>query len=114
MNILFICGKARQRSPTAAEIAARLLRVQTDFAGLSADADERLGPEQIDWADIVVVMEKAHLARLRRQFGGHLGGRRVVCLDIADRYTFMQPELVQLLERRLGRLQLGASVNREE
>ncbi|QDL91291.1 phosphotyrosine protein phosphatase [Paroceanicella profunda] len=101
-NILFICGKARRRSPTAATVAADQLQVPTDFAGLSADADERVTPEHLDWADIVAVMEKPQLARLKRQLGASLKGKKLVCLDIPDRYAFMQPELVELLTRKLG------------
>ena len=66
-NILFICGKARKRSPTAADVVSRLSAVETDFAGLSNDADERLNLEHIKWADTIAVMEKRQLSRLRRQ-----------------------------------------------
>lgn len=100
-HILFICGKARKRSPTAAEVASALCGVRTDFAGLSNDADERLSAEQIEWANLIAVMEKAQLARLTRQFGPLIKGKRVVCLNIPDRYEFMQPELVALLQLKL-------------
>lgn len=103
-NILFICGKARKRSPTAAAVAAERLGQPTDFAGLSADADERVGPEQLAWADTIAVMEKAQLSRLKRQLGSHLKGKHLVCLDIPDSYEFMQPELVELVVARLGRI----------
>lgn len=108
-NILFVCGKARKRSPTAAEVAADILGARTDFAGLSADADECLGTEQIDWADAIVVMEKAQRSRLKRQFGALLGDKRVLCLDIPDRYEFMQPELVTLLGQKLRRMFAGVA-----
>ena len=100
-NVLFICGKARKRSPTAAEVAAGRFNVQTDFAGLSADADERLGAEQIAWADIIAVMERRHLRRLKQLFGSALRGKKLTCLEIPDRYEFMQPELVDLVIRKL-------------
>ncbi|HWU60538.1 MAG TPA: phosphotyrosine protein phosphatase [Ensifer sp.] len=103
-NILFICGKARRRSPTAAAVAARQLGQPTDFAGLSADADERIDPEQLAWADTIVVMEKAQLSRLKRQLGHHLKNKRLVCLDIPDNFEFMQPELVELVTSRLSRI----------
>jgi predicted protein tyrosine phosphatase len=48
-------------------------------------------------------MERAHRAKLQRRFGPHLKGKRVICLDIPDDYEFMQPELVALLETRVGR-----------
>jgi predicted protein tyrosine phosphatase len=40
LRALFLCGKARIRSPTAADLAARLGGMEVDFAGLSEDADE--------------------------------------------------------------------------
>ncbi|MGG7566253.1 low molecular weight protein tyrosine phosphatase family protein [Rhodovulum sp. DZ06] len=101
-NILFICGKALMRSPTAAAVAGRMGH-EADFAGLSEDADERLSAEHLAWADVIAVMEKAQLARLKRRAGGALKGKRVVCLDIPDRYAFMQPELVELVTARLSR-----------
>ena len=103
-NVLFICGKARKRSPTAAQIAPGLLGCKADCAGLSADADERLSAEHIAWADVIAVMEKTQMSRLKRQFGALVGGKRVVCLDVRDEYEFMQPELVALLRQRFSRL----------
>jgi predicted protein tyrosine phosphatase len=103
-NTLFICGKARKRSPTAAAVAADRLGLQTDFAGLSADADERISTEHLAWADTIAVMEKAQLSRLKRQMGPHLKGKRLVCLDIPDDFEFMQPALIDLIASRLSRL----------
>lgn len=103
-TVLFVCGKARKRSPTAAAVAAGLFGFQTDFAGLSADADERVTPEHLAWADTIAVMEKAQLSRLKRLMGPHLKGKRLVCLDIPDNFDFMQPELVELLQTRLRRI----------
>ncbi|MEM9374149.1 MAG: phosphotyrosine protein phosphatase [Planctomycetota bacterium] len=104
VNILFICGKARKRSPTAAEVVAEHLGQPTDFAGLSADADERVSSEHLKWADTVVVMERAQLSRLKRQMGQHLKGKRLICLDIPDKFEFAQPELVDLVTARLARI----------
>jgi predicted protein tyrosine phosphatase len=92
------------RSPTAAEIALRLLGVTTDFGGLSADADVVLDRDQVLAADIIAVMERAQLARLKRQFAPNLRGKRLVCLDAPDRFAFMDPDLVTLLTRQFARL----------
>jgi hypothetical protein len=64
---------------------------------------------QVDWADVIFVMEKTHRSKLARQFRSHLKGKRVVCLDIPDDYEFMDPELVRLLENRVGRFLPQAS-----
>ncbi|CAB3759759.1 phosphotyrosine protein phosphatase [Burkholderia puraquae] len=99
---LFICSRNRLRSPTAEAVFAAWPDVETDSAGLAPDADTRLSAEQLDWADVVFVMERAHKARLAAQFGAHLRHKKLVCLDIPDRYAYMQPELVTLLERKAG------------
>jgi predicted protein tyrosine phosphatase len=62
-----------------------------------------LSTEQVDWADIIFVMEKTHRNKLLRQFRHHLKNKRVICLDIPDDYEFMDPILVRTLESRVGR-----------
>ncbi|MBN3750075.1 phosphotyrosine protein phosphatase [Burkholderia sp. Se-20373] len=101
---LFICSRNRLRSPTAEAVFAAWPGVETDSAGLAPDADTHVSAEQLDWADVVFVMERAHKARLAAQFGAHLRDKKIVCLDIPDRYAYMQPELVTLLERKAGPL----------
>ncbi len=54
----------------------------------------RVSPEQLEWADIIFVMEKSQRIKLAKQFRKHLNGKRVVCLDIPDKYSYMQLELV--------------------
>ena len=71
----------------------------------------QVSSDQIEWAEIIFVMEKTHRAKLTRRFRTHLKGKRVVCLDIPDNYAFMDPGLVLLLEQRVGRL-LPQAVNR--
>ncbi|WP_245157874.1 hypothetical protein [Brevundimonas sp. A19_0] len=47
-------------------------------------------------------MEPVHRRRLQTRFRRHLKAARVICLNISDDYTFMQPELVALLKARVG------------
>ncbi len=76
--------------------------VETASAGLAPDAEEQCSVELVEWADIIFVMERAHRAKLQRRFRAQLKRARVICLDIPDDYAFMQPELVVLLEKRVG------------
>ena len=103
IKALFIRSRNRLRSPTAEQVFAKWPNVETDSAGLSPDAELHLSSEQIAWADIIFVMEKSHRSKLNQAFRKHLGGKRVICLDIPDDYGYMQPELVQLLEAKAGR-----------
>jgi len=102
LRALFICTQNRLRSPTAEQVFASWPGVETDSAGVGADADVPVSPEQLAWAEIIFVMEKVHRTRLSAKFKRHLNGKRMVCLDIPDDYDYMQPELVRLLEKKAG------------
>jgi predicted protein tyrosine phosphatase len=102
-NALFICSQNKLRSPTAEAVFGKWPGVETDSAGTNNDAETPMTPEQIDWADIIFVMEKTHRNKVSKKFRKHLNGKRVVCLDIPDDYDYMQPELVKLLEAKVGR-----------
>ena len=99
-NILFVCSQNRLRSPTAEQVFARRDDIEVASAGTNHDAETPLSAELVAWADIIFVMEKAHRAKLSRRFKRHLKSARVICLDIPDDYTFMDPALVGLLEAR--------------
>ena len=99
-RILFVCSRNKLRSPTAETVFAMHPEVEVDSAGLNEDAVVPLSPEQIEWADIIVVMEKVHRTKLSKKFRTYLGGKRVVVLGIPDEYDFMDPKLVKLLKRK--------------
>jgi predicted protein tyrosine phosphatase len=103
-NLLFICGANKLRSPTAEQIFCKYPNIETDSAGLNAEADQRVSSEQIEWADIIFVMEKSMRTKLAKQFRKDLNGKRVVGLDIPDKYSYMQAELVALLEKKVDPL----------
>jgi predicted protein tyrosine phosphatase len=100
-NVLFICSQNRLRSPTAEQIFANRQGIDVSSAGLNLDAENPVTPELLRWADLVFVMEKAHRTRLSSRFKSHIGGKRVICLDIPDEYGFMEPSLIRLLEARV-------------
>ena len=103
-RVLFLCSRNRLRSPTAEQVFGTWPNLEVDSAGLADDAETTLTAEQLDWAELIVVMEASHRRRLQARHRAHLKGRRVVCLDIPDDYTFMQPELVALLLKKVGPL----------
>ena len=99
-RILFLCSQNKLRSPTAAATFADVAGVETDSAGLNNDAEVLLSVEQIEWADLILVMESAHKTRLNRKFKTHLAGKRIAVLDIADDYDYGDEALVELLKAR--------------
>jgi len=111
-NVLFVCSANRLRSPTAEQVFSTWPGIETDSAGISNDADVVLSTEQVEWADIIFVMEKTHRNKLNRKFRSSLNGKRVICLDIPDDYEFMDPSLVRILENRAGRFLSGPAPSR--
>lgn len=99
---LFICSRNRLRSPTAEQLFAAWPGVESDSAGLAPDAEVPLSAEQLQWAELIFVMERVHQRRLQQRFAPWLKGKRVIFLGIADDYQYMQPELVELLQLKAG------------
>jgi len=99
-HILFLCSQNKLRSPTAEAVFSAHPGVEVDSAGLNNDAEVPLSEEQIEWADLILVMETAHRNRLNRKFKHALAGKRIVVLNIPDNYEYMDPELVSVLKLR--------------
>ena len=100
---LFVCGRNRLRSPTAEQIFAQIEGLEVASAGTGHDADNPVSDELIRWADTIFVMEKPQAAKIRTRFRRALDGKRIVSLDIPDKFRFMDPELIRLLEERMAR-----------
>ncbi len=114
MRLLFVCARNRLRSPTAEAVFAAVPGIEAESAGVAPDADNPATPELIAWADIVLVMEPAHRAKLARMFPAALRGKRVVCLDIPDEYGLMDDELITLLWERVPRFVPAVSAGKPE
>ena len=52
-------------------------------------------------ADMIFVMERRHRTKSALRFTGHSRNKRVVCLELPDRYRFMDPTLIRLLETKV-------------
>ena len=94
----------RWRSPTAEQLFASHPGIECTSAGVNRGADNPLTAELVAWADLIVVMERQHKAKLARDFKAQLRDQRVVCLNIPDRYRFMDPALVALLHAKVDGL----------
>lgn len=102
-RFLFVCSQNRLRSPTAEQIFAGREGIEVSSAGTNNDAENPLTDELIEWADTIVVMERAHRNKVQKRFPRALNGKHVVCLGIPDDYDFMDPDLIALLEARMAR-----------
>jgi len=100
-KLLFVCSENRLRSPTAEEVFSRYDGVEAIGCGTNNDAVTPLSGDLIEWADIVLVMEKSHRNKVSKKYKELLVSKRLVCLDIPDNYDRMQPELIKLLKTRV-------------
>ena len=64
-NLLFVCSRNQWRSPTA----EGLFRSHPDYnarsAGTSEKARTKLSHKLVQWADVIIVMERRHRDMLR-------------------------------------------------
>ena len=101
INVLFVCSKNQWRSPTAERIYSRKHLVNTRSAGTSSKARRHVSLRDIEWADLVVVMERKHKQRLTADYPEAMRDCEVHVLEVEDRYQFMDPELVQELREAI-------------
>jgi len=103
MNLLFVCSENRLRSPTGEAVFSNYKGINAIGCGTNADAETPVSGDLIEWADVVLVMEKAHRNKVTAKFKQLLKGKKLVCLDIPDNYAFMDPDLVRLMEVRVAK-----------
>ena len=101
-KLLFVCSQNKLRSLTAEKLFEGFPAYQVRSVGTQPDARIVITEGHIGWADLIFVMEKSHLNRIRRKFPEALHGKRVITLHIPDEYEFMQPELLDELRGKLG------------
>ena len=101
-KILFVCSRNRLRSPTAEQVFSAREDIEVMSAGTDNDADNPLTGELVEWADLIFVMERMHRTKLQTRFKASLKAARVICLNIPDRYKFMDPDLIGLLEAKVS------------
>jgi predicted protein tyrosine phosphatase len=99
-HLLFICSQNKLRSPTAEAVFAEYAGVEVDSAGLNNDAEVPLSEEQLEWADVILVMERAHRERLNRKFGHALSGKGIAVLNIPVDYEYIDEDLIRILKLR--------------
>jgi predicted protein tyrosine phosphatase len=99
--VLFVCRLNRIRSATAERLFCKRPDLDVRSAGTSGDAMVRVNQQMLDWADVIFTMDDDQRRWLELTFPAHPAVPRLICLDIADEYQFLEPALVKLLEERV-------------
>jgi len=101
-KLLFICSRNRKRSLTAEHLFSGIPGYQVRSAGTQPDARIVVTEGHLGWADIIFVMEKSHLNRLRRKYPEALDDKRVITLFIPDEFEYMSPSLIHELQTQVS------------
>lgn len=104
LRVLFVCSRNQWRSRTAETLFRNRMDLHVRSAGTAQSARVRLSAKLVEWAEVIVVMEDHHKARIRQDYRHLLGDRSIEVLHIADDYTYMDAMLVQLLETAVQEL----------
>jgi predicted protein tyrosine phosphatase len=102
LKILFVCTANRMRSATAHKIFESDPRFEVDSAGTGKSASTIIEPEHLEWADVVIVMEKSHRNFIRHKYPDYYKTKKIVCLYIPDIFDYMQPELIDILKNKVA------------
>ena len=100
-RLLFICRQNRRRSATAERLFGKRADLDVRSAGTAPDALARVNVNMLNWAEVIFIMDDEQRHWLETTFPQHPALARVVCLNIPDDFTFLQPELVELLQQRV-------------
>jgi len=100
-KVLFVCSQNKLRSPTAEQVFSEIPGLDVLSAGTNHDAVTPLSSELIEWADKIFVMENTHREKLQKRFRSSLKGKKIICLDIPDNFSYMDPKLVAILKKKL-------------
>jgi predicted protein tyrosine phosphatase len=94
LKILFVCSMNQWRSPTAEKIYSNKPLIIARSCGTNRNARRQVTSGDLQWADIVFVMEQKHKQRLVSEYPGEMQFKELHVLDIQDNYKFMDPELI--------------------
>ena len=97
INILFVCSKNQWRSPTAETIYRDNNQLSVRSRGTARSAVKTVRAADLQWADLVLVMEHKHHSRLVADYPGETKFLPIFVLDIPDNYQFMDDELQDLI-----------------
>lgn len=82
---------------TAEAILSDIIGYEVLSAGRSPDAEVPISADLIDWADIIFAMEGVHCRRLNERYSTALRTKRLIVLNIADEYSYMDPLRIEIL-----------------
>jgi len=100
MRLLFICNQNLNRSKTAEDLFKEIYGTRS--AGLYND--KPVSESELEWADIIIVMEEIQRKELSIRFPKTYMKKRIISLDIPDVYAYGDESLKQKLFEKINEL----------
>ena len=104
INLLFVCSMNQWRSPTGEALYRNVDGVSVRSARSSKSAKRRVSHKDINWADMILVMEQKHKSRLMSEYRQDLKYKTIHVLDIPDDYRFMDEDLIEIIQGKVDSL----------
>ncbi len=100
-NILVVCGRNKKRSRTAEHIFKNDDRFSIRSAGISPKSDRKISENDLNWAELVFVMETDQRAKIQELYR-HIELPTIEVLNIPDDYEFTNDELIEMLSNKIN------------
>lgn len=100
MNILVVCSQNERRSLTAERIYRKDKRFSIRSAGVNPKARHTISIKDIEWADLILYMDKDQWLRMKQMFP-EIVFPPSENLEIEDDYLFMESDLVDILVEKI-------------
>mgnify|MGYP002138035419 FL=1 len=107
-KFLFVCSANKQRSKTAEDYFSSIHNeLSFNSAGTNLKICQKEGTNPLDtdmleWADVVLVMEKKHLEIINKNTESKYS-KKIIVLNIDDIYKYYQKELIEILEQKANK-----------
>lgn len=107
MHVLFVCSANVDRSKTAADFYAEQFNnhgfrsAGTNHALCKESGTNPLKQEDLDWADLILVMEQKHQDWIEENLAQK--GTQINVLDIEDNYSYYSIKLIELLQQKCNK-----------
>lgn len=109
-NVLVVCGRNKRRSRTAEYIFKNDMRFSVRSVGLSSKSERQLKAKDLDWSDLVLVMDNQQRKRIVEQYR-NMELPELEVLHIDDVYEYLEPELIEILTEKVnGALQTAFNI----
>jgi predicted protein tyrosine phosphatase len=100
-RVLFVCTQNKVRSLTAEHLYRGRPDLEVKSAGTATFAKNQLTEEVMQWAEVVFVFDDSQVEVIAKRFGPDALGKMVICLGVADVYTYKSDPLILKLISKL-------------